>query len=314
MSLKRVDSVPARGLWDAGRVSEGQRKRRAAALLGGVLPFVLFACSAPVTQAAPPPNTPPASTPATTTSTPPPVTVTSTPPAAPVTWQVGAHPLPRRPDGFGRIEPTPPELVNRALPTRDLLPPPANDAYASTISPVPPAVLARSTWQPACPVKATELRYLTMAFRGFDGRAHTGEMIVNASGATAITRVFGKLFAARFPLEEMRVTAPAELDAAPTGDGNDTSAFVCRPVRGQKSWSAHAYGLAVDVNPFCNPYTHADLVLPELASAYLNRARVRPGMVRAGDATVRAFAAAGWSWGGAWHDPTDRMHFTATGG
>ncbi|WP_436394473.1 M15 family metallopeptidase [Amycolatopsis sp. MEPSY49] len=226
---------------------------------------------------------------------------------------MGAHPLPLRADGFGEIEPTPPELVNRALPTKDVLPPPPGDRYASTISAVPPDVLARSTWQAACPVKPVDLRYLTMSFWGFDGRAHTGEMLVNAKGAAGITKVFGQLFAARFPLEEMRVTAPAELTAPPTGDGNSTSAFVCRPARGQTTWSAHAYGLAVDVNPFCNPYTQGDLVLPELASAYLDRADRRPGMVLAGDATVRAFAAIGWTWGGAWTSPKDRMHFTATG-
>jgi hypothetical protein len=251
-----------------------------------------------------------ASTPAPVTS----ATTTSASKPPDVTWQVGAHPLPRRPDGFGEVEPTPPELVNRSLPTHDLLPPPAGDAYASTISAVPPDVLARSTWRPACPVKSADLRYLTMSFRGFDGRAHTGEMIVNASAAKGIATVFGKLFAARFPIEDMRVTSPAELTAPPTGDGNTTSAFVCRPVRGETQWSAHAYGLAVDVDPFCNPYTKGDLVLPELASAYVDRSRVRPGMVLAGDATVRAFAAIGWSWGGAWTSPVDRMHFTATGG
>jgi len=203
--------------------------------------------------------------------------------------------------------------VNRALPTHDFLPPPAGNSYASTISAVPADVLARSTWQAGCPVKSTDLRYLTMSFWGFDGRAHTGEMLVDQS-ATGITKVFGQLFAARFPLEEMRVTSPAELNAPPTGDGNTTSAFVCRPVRGETSWSAHAYGLAVDVDPFCNPYTKGDLVLPELASAYLDRSRARPGMVLAGDAVVRAFAAIGWSWGGDWTTPKDRMHFTATGG
>jgi hypothetical protein len=275
------------------------------------LTLTLSACS----PEAPPPAPAPAtstttSTPSTTSTAAAPATTSSAPA---VTWQVGARPLPRRPDGFGEIEPTPPELVNRALPTKDLLPPPAGDAYASTISAVPADVLARSTWQPACPVKASDLRYLTMSFRGFDGRAHTGEMLVNATGAAGITKVFGQLFAARFPLEEMRVTGPAELTAPPTGDGNSTSAFVCRPARGQTTWSAHAYGLAVDVNPFCNPYTQGDLVLPELASAYVDRSRKRPGTVLAGDATVRAFAAIGWSWGGNWRSPTDRMHFTATG-
>jgi len=131
-------------------------------------------------------------------------------------------------------------------------------------------------------------------------------MLVNARGAAGITEVFGRLFAARFPLEEMRVTSADELTAPPTGDGNFTSAFVCRPARGQTTWSAHAYGLAVDVNPFCNPYTQGDLVLPELASAYVDRSRKRPGMVLAGDATVRAFAAIGWSWGGSWSSPKDR--------
>ncbi|WIV57206.1 M15 family metallopeptidase [Amycolatopsis nalaikhensis] len=281
-------------------------RRRATAVTGTVLALAVSACSAEA------PSTPlPAPSVVTTASVP---TTPSVPSPAPaVTWQVGARPLPRRADGFGEVEPTPPELVNRALPTKDLLPPPPDGEYHATISPVPADVLARSTWQPACPVKASDLRYLTMTFRGFDGRAHTGEMLVNASGATGITKVFGQLFGAHFPLEEMRVTSPAELTAPPTGDGNTTSAFVCRPARGQTTWSAHAFGLAVDVNPFCNPYTQRDLVLPELASAYVDRARVRPGMVLAGDATVRAFAAIGWSWGGAWTSPKDRMHFTATG-
>ena len=37
--------------------------------------------------------------------------------------------------------------------------------------------------------------------------------------------------------------------------------------------SQHAYGLAIDVNSFQNPYVKGDLVLPELASAYLDRDR-----------------------------------------
>jgi hypothetical protein len=36
-------------------------------------------------------------------------------------------------------------------------------------------------------------------------------------------------------------------------------------------------------------------------------------MVFPGDATVRAFASIGWSWGGDWTSPKDLQHFTATG-
>ncbi len=226
---------------------------------------------------------------------------------------VGARDLPLRPDGFGAVLPTPEVLAVRDLPTRDKLPPPVSGGYESTIAAVPDDVLARSTWQPACPVAAEELRYLTMSFVGFDGRPHTGEMIVHADVARDVVAVFEQLFSAGLPIEEMRVVAAPELDAPPTGDGNNTTAFVCRPAVGQSRWSAHAYGLAIDVNPFHNPYQRDDLVLPELASAYLDRSWQRPGMLRDDGPAVSAFEEIGWSWGGRWTRPLDIMHFSATG-
>ncbi|HEV2782695.1 MAG TPA: M15 family metallopeptidase [Actinophytocola sp.] len=268
-----------------------------------------MACSA----APPPPDVPVPPPPTTTTASTEPTTTTTPAPAPAPAWRVGASPLPRRPDGFGEVLPTPPELVRRSLPTVDRLPPPEDGRYAATAAPVPADVLARSTWQPSCPVAAADLRYLTMPFWGFDGRPHTGEMIVDARVADGVTKVFGSLYAARFPIEEMRVTSRPELDAPPTGDGNNTTAFVCRPAVGQTRWSAHAYGLAIDLNPFCNPYVRGNLVLPELASSYVDRRDVRPGMVFPGDGTVRAFAGIGWSWGGNWRSPLDLQHFTATG-
>ena len=233
--------------------------------------------------------------------------------AQPPTRVLGASPLPRRHDGYGVVRPTPPELVDRRLPTADVLPAPASGGFESTISPVSPQVLARSTWRPGCPVRASQLRYLTMSFHGFDGRVHTGEMLVNATVAQTVVAIFRQLFTAEFPIEEMRVTAASELDLPPTGDGNNTSAFVCRKIVNQGNWSAHAYRLAIDLNPFHNPYVLGDLVVPELASSYLERNRVRPGMALAGSPAVTAFEAAGWTWGGRWSSPVDFMHFSATG-
>ena len=125
--------------------------------------------------------------------------------------------------------------------------------------------------------------------------------------------MFRTLYDSRFPIEEMRVIRAEEIDAPPTGDGNTTSAFVCRPVSGSTSWSMHAYGLAIDINPFHNPYLRGDVVLPELASAYTDRTDVRPGMIEPGDAVVEAFAAIGWQWGGDWTSLKDWMHFSANG-
>ncbi|WP_246277601.1 M15 family metallopeptidase [Phytohabitans rumicis] len=198
--------------------------------------------------------------------------------------------------------------------TVDDLPPPPDGRFHATVQAVPAGVLARSSWTKGCPVAAADLRYLTVGFRGFDGRAHTGELLVNRRAADDLVTVFRQLFAADFPIERMRISSLAELNAPPTGDGNTTEAFACRPVRGSTVWSQHAYGLAVDLNPFQNPYHKGRVVLPELATAYLDRADVRPGMVRPGGPAVRAFAAIGWPWGGNYRSLKDYMHFSATGG
>ena len=231
---------------------------------------------------------------------------------APPDW-LGTRVLARSAEGFGVVTPTPAELVDRRITTTDLLAPPADDTFHATTTPVPDEVLARSTWDPACPVTRDELAYVTVSFWGFDGAPHTGELLVHRDVADAVVEVFAELHAARFPVEEMRVVRPGELDAPPTGDGNNTTAFVCRPTRGQTRWSEHAYGRAVDVNPFHNPYVKGELVLPELASAYTDRGHERPGMVRAGGPVTTAFGAIGWGWGGAWSSLTDWMHFSAGG-
>ncbi|THV10825.1 M15 family metallopeptidase [Nocardioides caeni] len=228
---------------------------------------------------------------------------------------MGVHVLPRTADGFGEILPTPRALRVRSYPTTDLLPPPADGAFASSIGPVAPAIRERmgETWSPACPVALDDLAYVTVSFRGFDGEAHTGELVVAATEAEGVVSVFRALFAADYPIEEMRLPTTADLEAPPTGDGNNTAALVCRAARGQTTWSAHAYGLAIDVNPFLNPYVKGDLVLPERASAYVDRTRTQPGIIHADDLVVREFARIGWSWGGAWSSLKDYQHFTATG-
>jgi hypothetical protein len=245
----------------------------------------------------------------TTTSAAASTTTTTIDPYAPPDW-LGTRPLPLRPDGYGEVLPTPYDLVERAFRTDDLLPPPVGDDFTATVSSVPDDVLARSTWTPECPVTLDELAYVTVSHRGFDGLSHTGELIVNAAYADAIGAVFGQLWDAKFPIEQMRVIRADELDAPPTGDGNVTTAFVCRPAVGSGNWSMHAYGLAIDLNPFHNPYLKGDLVLPELASFYADRDLALPGMIVEGDPVVTAFQSIGWFWGGRWSTLDDWMHFS----
>jgi hypothetical protein len=250
-----------------------------------------------------------AQAPASTTTT----TTEAPSPYARPDW-LGTRLLPLRPDEFGEVQPTPPELIDRALETPDVRPPPDGDEFEWTIQPVPADVLQRSTWTPECPVTVEDLAYVTLSHWGFDQEFHTGELLVNASVADDIVEVFRRLHTIRFPIEEMRVIRLEEIDAHPTGDWNDTTSFVCRPAVGSGNWSQHAFGTAVDINPFHNPYLKGDLVLPELASVYLDRADQRPGMVAPGDEVVQAFADIGWGWGGYWNSLKDWMHFSRSGG
>jgi len=156
---------------------------------------------------------------------------------------------------------------------------------------------------------------LHLAYWGFDGRAHAGRMVVNSAVASQVITVFGRLFAARFPIRRM-VPIDAYGGSDPSSMAADnTSGFNCRPVDapGPRRWSVHAYGEAIDVNPVENPYLVSGTVEPAAGSAYLNRSNVRPGMAVTNSAVNRAFASVGWHWGG-YFDSPDYQHFSATGG
>lgn len=231
----------------------------------------------------------------------------------PPAW-LGTRELPRAETGFGEVRPTPPALRHRRWTLPDTVPALGGRGYrAKVVSPAPARVVARSTWQEGCPVAASELAWVRVKFWGFDHRAHTGELLVHVRAADDVAAVFGTLFRQRFPQEQVVILRSYEPDAPPTGDGNATGAFECRPTVGASYFSQHAYGLALDVNPFQNPYAKGDVLLPELAGAYLRRDRVRPGMVVAAGPVVAAFARIGWEWGGDWNSAKDYQHFSENG-
>jgi hypothetical protein len=224
---------------------------------------------------------------------------------------LGTRVLPETAEGYGEVRPTPRVMRVRRWNTRDPIAPlPGGGFRAIVADPAPDHVLGRSSWRPGCPVRRDDLAWVRLTYWGFDHDRHSGEMLVNRSVAADLVDVFRKLYRARFPIESMGIARLADLDAPPTGDGNVTGSFACRPVRGGTEPSQHAYGLAVDLNPFQNPYRSGDVVLPELASAYLDRGWVRPGMVTPGGPAVRAFASIGWEWGGSWSSLRDYQHFS----
>jgi hypothetical protein len=187
--------------------------------------------------------------------------------------------------------------------------------FTSSVAPVTRAQLPHS-WRPGCPVAPSSLRRLRLSYWGFDGKRHVGTLIVNTSAVGDLTIVFRRLYRARFPIRRMRpIDAYGAKDERSLAADN-TAAFNCRYAvgPGPKRWSAHAYGVAIDVNPVENPYLEGGRVHPRAGKAYLDRSNVRPGMAVRGGLLVSAFASVGWQWGGRWRGTPDYQHFSSTGG
>jgi hypothetical protein len=154
--------------------------------------------------------------------------------------------------------------------------------------------------------------------RGFDKHNHTGQMIVNKKAASGLAKVFHRLYVIHFPVRHMTLQGVYGPKSQQVED--PTGSFECRQAvpspctggSGTGSWSNHAYGLAVDLNPTENPYVGCGMSRDPTAQSYRDRSRHRPGMVTA---QVRsAFASIGWGWGGSWTGNTkDYMHFSVNG-
>ena len=174
-------------------------------------------------------------------------------------------------------------------------------------------------WHPTCPVPLSGLRVLTVTYYGFDRRAHRGQLVVNGRWAPGLARVFRQLYAMRFPIRHMTLSIYGRPGGWPA-DNDLTGSFECRQAvpspctggQGTGTFSMHAYGEAVDLNPTENPYVGCGMTRDKTAISYLKRSRHRPGMVT--PAVRRAFASIGWGWGGSWIGSTkDYMHFSVNG-
>lgn len=196
-------------------------------------------------------------------------------------------------------------------------------SFHASIKPLPPPLrnqLSGRYWHAGCPVPLSGLRVLTVTHWSFDGRAHSGQLIVSARAAAPLSRVFARLYELRFPIRHLSVAGTYGPPGSQPADGDISGSFECRQAvpspctggTGTGSWSEHAYGEAIDLNPVENPYVGCGRTRDRASRRYLDRSRLRKGMVT--PAVVEAFRSIGWGWGGSWTGSTkDYMHFSATG-
>ena len=170
-----------------------------------------------------------------------------------------------------------------------------------------------SSWRPGCPVPLRSLRLVKVTYSGFDGTGQRGRLVVHRRWADEVLGVFRRLYRVGFAIHRVRLVDRYGADDRASMRHDNTSAFNCRYVRRTATWSQHAYGRAIDLNPVENPYVDGSYVRPRRGRPFADRSDVRPGMVVRGDAVVRAFRRIGWGWGGNWTSAKDWQHFSANG-
>jgi hypothetical protein len=182
------------------------------------------------------------------------------------------------------------------------------------------AQLAGRFWHSGCPVPLSNLRLLTVTHWGFDGRAHNGQLVVNKEVAAPLAKVFRRLYELHFPIRHLRFADAYGPAGSQPSDGDISGSFECRQAvpspctggTGTGTWSEHAFGEAIDLNPVENPYVGCGRTRDPASRPYFDRTRLRRGMVT--PEVVDAFRSIGWGWGGGWSGSTkDYMHFSASG-
>ena len=164
-----------------------------------------------------------------------------------------------------------------------------------------------------CEVELNELRYCHLRYVDFDGNDQDGELVCNSSIAQDLCEIFSELYAAGYRIESIRLIDDFDGDDTASMAADNTSCFNYRTVEGSTHLSRHAFGMAIDVNPFYNPYVTwpdgEERISPPGSEAYADRSRSFPYKIDRDDLCYRLFTEHGFTWGGDWNSVKDYQHF-----
>jgi len=165
---------------------------------------------------------------------------------------------------------------------------------------------------PKCPEdirqkqKVVQLKYYSA-----DGKIHQGQLVIDQELVRDIEKVFALALKEHFPIysvipiSDQRFRKEGRWDDELSMEANNTSSFNYREITGGGRLSNHAYGRAIDINTFLNPYIKNGIVLPHGAKYDPTVA----GTFTPGHPIVQTFLKLGWTWGGNWTSPRDYQHF-----
>ncbi len=165
----------------------------------------------------------------------------------------------------------------------------------------------------AVAITLDELSYLHLLHVDFEGNVAEGELICNSAIAQDLVEIFYELYENEYQIEKILLIDVYDGDDTASMEDNNTSCFNYRTVEGSDSLSRHALGLAVDINPFYNPYvTYPDgveTISPAGSESYADRGTNFPYKIDEDDLCYKLFRQHGFTWGGNWNSCKDYQHF-----
>jgi len=157
------------------------------------------------------------------------------------------------------------------------------------------------------------LRHIVIKYYDFNDDVQLGEIVCNEKIAQDLLEIFEEFYNSGYQLERVHLIDEYDADDDASMDDNNTSCFNYRVVDNTTKLSYHAYGLAIDVNPFYNPYVQMrngeKYVCPTGSVPYANRDDNFPYKIDENDLAYKLFKQHGFIWGGDWNSLKDYQHF-----
>ncbi len=147
------------------------------------------------------------------------------------------------------------------------------------------------------------MRLVELRYWGFDNREHQGQLVVNMTLADDVRLIFHDLDSLHFPIRSIVPIVAYDWSDDASIAKNNTSCFNYRRVNGTSHLSMHAFGRAIDLNPYLNPWIGESRASPRPYNTKV------AGTIAEGSEVVKAFTKRGWTWGGSWARSKDYQHF-----
>ena len=165
-----------------------------------------------------------------------------------------------------------------------------------------------------CTVPLSDLRYVVLQYIDFNGNPQNGEMICGTSIVQDVVEIFHELYVNGYQIESIKLIDEFGGDDTASMLANNTSCFNFRVVEGTTRLSNHARGVAIDINPFYNPYITYNKdgtakISPVGSEAYADRNASFPYKIDENDLAYKLFKKHGFTWGGNWNSAKDYQHF-----